>query len=751
MARGPRGVKTVQRTFTATPQASIDTKNQSRRAQAKRFQASGGSKDEPQADPVESALDSVQALTPEDRYNHTIDTLQGFLAAKGDICHLLGPGEVSSIGIKAVREWEIDLGSRADWLEMAEKGLRLAVQETENEEGGKDTPWEDASDINYPILTTAAMQWAARAYPELVRGDQVVGVKEFEKPAKVPASSIAQGAPPPQNPADARQAQTEMLQDQQDASFADLESQAKRARARRIKMYMNYYIFYKMDDWEGETDLLLHQLPVTGSGFKKVYWSDNMMQSEYVSPLRLTVHNDTKSIFKCPRITQDYDIYPYEVDAKRRSGDFQDISLPIMGEDPETPRVFIEQHRLEDLDGDGYPEPYIVTVDVETRQVMRIEPAYSADDVVLDEIEKKIIRIDRWTPFPAFQFIPDVRGHFYAMGFAKLLESITDSVDTAINQLMDAGTAEIAGGGFIGSNLRLTGSGQGGSVWFRPGEYQTVSTPGADVRAAIWERTTPHPSAVTLQLLELLLAAAKDIASVKDVITGDTPATAPVGTTMALQEQALVVFSAIYKRVYRGFRAEFRLMYECLKRWGRDQDKQEYMELTGGNWDEDFAGDATVIQPVADPQVVSKVARVSRFGATSQFAESPIGQAAGMTQPKQAQELAKEFLDMMGYDRPERFIGEVQPNPIEVEQAQAKTADMQAAAILKTAEAKLKGADVTLAQAKTVREAALAANESHALHLDALRVAQEGVTPQPEGQGSPNGQPTPQPAQPPGQ
>ena len=106
---------------------------------------------------------------------------------------------------------------------------------------------------------------------------------------------------------------------------------------------------------------------------------------------------------------------------------------------------------------------------------------------------------------------------------------------------------------------------------------------------------------------------------------------------------------------------------------------------------------------------------------------------------------------MMGYDRPERFIGQVQPNPIEVEQAQAKTADMQAAAILKTAEAKLKGADVTLAQAKTVREAALAANESHALHLDALRVAQEGVTPQPEGQGSPNGQPTPQPAQPPGQ
>ena len=71
-------------------------------------------------------------------------------------------------------------------------------------------------------------------------------------------------------------------------------------------------------------------------------------------------------------------------------------------------------------------------------------------------------------------------------------------------------------------------------------------------RAAIWELTVPHPSEVSFKLLEFLLAAAKDIASVKDVDTGNTPTTAPVGTTLAVQAQALQVFSAIYKRIYRG-------------------------------------------------------------------------------------------------------------------------------------------------------------------------------------------------------
>jgi chaperonin GroES len=243
-----------------------------------------------------------------------------------------------------------------------------------------------------------------------------------------------------------------------------------------------------------------------------------------------------------------------------------------------------------------------------------------------------------------------------------LLDSITDSVDTSLNQLIDAGTAQIAGGGFIGG-VRLQGSGQGGSIFFRPGEYQTVRTRGPKPPRGHLGAHRSAALAVTMQMLEMLLAAAKDIASIKDVITGESPSTAPVGTTLALQNQALQVFSSIYKRIYRGFRDEFRLMYQCLKRWGTDRERKQYTELTGGDFDQDFSGDGTDIQPVADPTVVSKMQKIAKMQTVLQLAESPVGMAAGMTQPGPAQALILDALDVLDVDRPERFVGRCQPNP----------------------------------------------------------------------------------------
>ena len=83
---------------------------------------------------------------------------------------------------------------------------------------------------------------------------------------------------------------------------------------------MNFLIFYRMDNWEGETDLLLMEMPVSGAGFKKVYMGQHTLESDYVSALRLTVNNSTKSLMRCPRVTQDFDIYPYEILRGQKAG-----------------------------------------------------------------------------------------------------------------------------------------------------------------------------------------------------------------------------------------------------------------------------------------------------------------------------------------------------------------------------------------------------------------------------------------------
>ena len=687
--------RTIQRVPVPEPMAHIDTANQ--------------------------GVSTGEYGGDQDDYTQHLIKLHQFASQGGDISDLLDAGQLTELGVKACREYRMDEGSRADWLEHAKKYLDLAAQESDDEDQ-RDPLWEDmGADINYPLLSTACGQFLARSEPELIKGDTVVGVKVFSPPTQKPDPiEAAKAGPQPQTDQEAQQASQAIQAAQQQANQISAQADARNARAERVKHFMNWLIFYQMDDWEGESGLLLLQASAIGAGFKKVYMGMDGLKSDFLSSTCLTVHNNTKSIHTCPRITQDFEVYPYEIEDRRRAGIYRNVELPRVSEDPEQPRRFIEQHRMDDLDGDGLAEPYIVTVDIETQQTMRVEPAYTADDIIVNEASGKVMRINRWLPFAGFTFLPDPRGRFYGIGLGALLDSITDSVDTTLNQLIDAGTAQIAGGGFIGSGVRLQGSGQGGSIFMRPGEYLTVSTPGPNLKEAIWERTLPNPSAVSMQMLEMLLAAAKDIASIKDVITGESPATAPVGTTLALQNQALQVFSSIYKRIYRGFRDEFRLMYQCLKRWGTDRERQQYQELTGGDFDQDFAGDGTDIQPVADPTVVSKMQKISKMQTLLQLAESPVGMAAGMTQPGPAQALILDSLDVLDVDRPERFVAPVPPNPEMV----AKTQDMQATAQLKAAQAQKAGAETGKTQAQAA-EIGASVLQSHAermgTHADTLK------------------------------
>jgi chaperonin GroES len=657
----------------------------------------------------------------------SLQLLEMWAQTGGDISDTLRPGQLETMGARAIREWRMDASSRKDWVDKAKGFLDLAAQETDDDE--REPLFINAADVHYPILSTASGQFLARASPELIRGDKVVGVKVFSPPPMPDPIEAAKNGPQPQNDQQAQVAMQAIQQAQQGQAQLAEALAARNARAERIKHYMNFLIFYRMDDWEEDSDLLLLQAACIGDGFKKIYMGERGLRSDFLSSTCLTVNNTTKSLHTCPRVTQEFEVYPHEIEERKRAGLYRDVVLAAQGDDPEKPRQFIEQHRMDDLDEDGLAEPYIVTVDVLTQQVMSVVPAYTADDIYINQRTGDVMRIDRWLPFAHFLFLPDPRGYFYGVGLGQLLDSIAATIDTLLNQMIDANTAAIAGGGFIGSGVRLQGSGQGGSIFWQPGEYKMVGTQGIDLRQAIWERTVPNQSPNSFNLLELLLGAAKDIASIKDVITGEAPSTAPVGTTLALQNQALQVFSSIYKRIYRGFHDEFRLMYRCLKRWATDKEKREYAELTNGDFDEDFSGDGTDIEPVADPTVVTKMQKLAKFQTVLQLAESPVGIAAGMTQSGPAQELVKDFLDVIDMDRPQRFVAQVQPDP----KLMAEAEDKAAAAKLKAVQAARTAAEIPGVKAKTNKDQAetletlaQGALANHALHQEADRVEQDG-------------------------
>jgi chaperonin GroES len=544
-------------------------------------------------------------------------------ASTGDVSDIiiryLGETALATLGSQCVEDWRMDDGARNQWKTQTEAALAAAAQDTPDD---KTYPFDRSANVQYPLVTVAAQQFAARAYPAIVKPGDAVSV----------------------------------------AVLGRDESGQKQARADRVKDYLNYQLFYRIADWEGDTDVLLNQLPISGCGFRKVYYDPHKRRpcSEFVNALHLTVPSDARSLKEAPRITQDFEVFPYQVTERQRSGMYRDVPLLLDGnEDDQTPRVFIEQHRVHDLDGDGVEEPYVITVDVESSEVMRIEAAYDELDLEIAEDGQTVIRIERWCPFVKYSFLPDPKGGFYDIGFGHLLAPINAVVNTIINQLLDAGHAQVAGGGFLAAGLRLQGSGQTNVLRFSPSEYKVVNAPGGDIAKAIYERPMPSPSPVLFELLGMLMDAAKDISAVKDVLTGEAGKSQTATATLALIEQGLQTFTAIYKRIYRAAKQEFQLLYDCVSRYGDPDEYARVLDIPGATLAADFNEADLDIQPVADPASVTNMQRMAKAG----FLQGFLGKGLN------DEEILKRIFEAAGIPDVEKLFppkpeGPPPPNPL---------------------------------------------------------------------------------------
>jgi chaperonin GroES len=475
--------------------------------------------------------------------------------------------------------YEIDERSRSEWLEMAEKATDCAEQKREP----KNYPFPNSANIKYPLLAEAALQFNARAYPAIIQGRNICKARV--------------GGLDPDG--------------------------TKAARAQRVASYQNHQILDGMSSWEADMDLLLMQLPVIGSSFKKTFWDFDAgcPRTMWVSAFDLVVNQRTKHLSTCPRISHVFELYPYEIDARVRSGAFLDVPLDndASGEqDEQSPVTLVEQHCYFDLDEDGLDEPWVVTIQESSGKLMRIRPGFDPQDIKYDS--HGIHSIPRDNYFTHFRFLPNVRGGFYGMGFGQLLESINEVIDTSFNQMLDAGHLQNAGGGFIGRELNFRTS----EFRFEPGKYFSVDAPGGVIRDSIVDKNFAGPSTVLFQLLGAIKEDARQMVAIQDILTGATTSADIQPTTlMALIDQGMKVFTAIYKRVFVALSEEFRIQYELNRRYLSDDDYAKYLGQPS-TVAADFAEDGCIVNPVADPGEVTETQRITK----AQFLASLVMQPA---------------------------------------------------------------------------------------------------------------------------
>lgn len=439
------------------------------------------------------------------------------------------------IASDVVSMYEMDEQSRQSWLQQNEQWMKLALQVMEK----KTFPWEGASNVKYPLLTIAALQFASRAYPALVSSQDIVKAKLF--------------GPDPDG--------------------------SKAQSAATISQHMSYQLLYETDGWVEDMDKLCYVLPIVGTCFKKVYY-DNLHErncSELVMPKDLVVNywaKDLASARKTHKLyyttnkireminTEFYLDYkeakdPGMILQKESNGLMNKNDAVINGNDKLTPRLILEQHTFLDLDDDGYYEPYIVTVDYESRTLLRIGARFRQNDVKRDG--KKILAITPCEYFVKYIFLPNPDGGFYGAGFGLLLGGINEALNTLINQLIDAGTISTLQAGFMSKGIRINK----GPMKLAPGEWIPVNNFGDDLRKGIFPLPVKEPSTVLFQLLGILASTGKEIASVSEVLTGKFPGqNTPASTTSAVIEEGMKVFTSIHKRIHQTVGNEFKLFYK---------------------------------------------------------------------------------------------------------------------------------------------------------------------------------------------
>ena len=437
---------------------------------------------------------------------------------------------------------------------------------------------------------------------------------------------------------------------------------------------------------------------------RKVWYDpvDNRPRCRLIDAGKFIVNDKVKNLSDAPRVTEEMPLYPSEIKTRIRSGQFIDFEYDTT-EDENGAQEFIEHHCLLDLDEDDYSEPYIVTVHLDSETVVRIVADFTEADVRYTretqtqmamqqqpmmtqdengnmvqvmvpvevpqqvEVVTGITKINRGSYFVAYRFMPSLDGGFHGTGLGLLLGDISDTINSIINMMLDAGHMASLGGGFIGSDFRVKGTSQR----FSPGEWKAVQTTGSDIKASLVPMTFPGPDAVLFQMLGMLIDAGKEISSTKDIMTGDSGGQVQTATTtLALIEQGMMVFSAAYKRIFRSLKKEYKLIAainaqsvdpEQYNAFHDDVDQQG--QPVQHDPSQDYGAADMDIQPTADPNSVTKMQEMAKAQLLREMAVD------GLVDPMKAGERVLEAAQIS--DR-EELIPQPDPQQQQMEQFQAQ-------------------------------------------------------------------------------
>ena len=540
--------------------------------------------------------------------------------------------ELSRITEDLLRGVSDDLETRSDWIDDRAQGIKLLGLKIElpGVQGSSDgAPVEGMSKVRHPLLQEAVLRFQANARSELLPTDGPVKIRD-------------------------------------DANGTTLE---RDQLADALEKDMNHYLTSTAREYYPDTDRMLLLLGFGGTAFKKIYFCPlrNRPASDSVDADDLIVNNKATDLSSALRITHRVNMKPSTVKRLQILGVYRDVELSTPKEitvdaaqeakasqqgisvtvsnpddrDREIYEVYCE------LDIKGYEHkhkgkpsgleiPYRVTIDISSREILSIVRNYDEDTAALPEAR---------TTFVKYTFVPGLG--FYDIGLLHILGNTTNAVTAAWRELLDAGMFA----NFPGFLMSDSGARQNTNV-FRvpPGGAALVKTGGQRIGDAIMPLPYKEPSSALMALTENMATTGMRVGGTSELQVGEGRSDAPVGTTLAMIEQAMKVLNAVHKRMHSAQAEEFTLLVKCFREhpesfWQRNRKPSV-------QWDEEKLMQALTdveLVPQADPNTSSHAQRVMKIMALKQL------QAAS---PALYDEVAvdKAALRAIGWSNPEQFL-----------------------------------------------------------------------------------------------
>ena len=511
----------------------------------------------------------------------------------------MAAGRLLTLGEALLEGIDADIQSRTEWETTRSRGIELLglkLEDPRSDVGASSAPLESMSTVRDSTLLEAVLQAQANAIGELLPSDGPVKVKNV--------------------------GQETAESDQVSESF---------------ETEFNHYLTDIATEYYPDTKRMLFWTMFGGSGWKKVYSCPIRRRpvSESIDANDLIVSNAATDLWNAGRVTHRMTMRPSVMKRMQFLKVYRDVPLgqpsatqnkvedkkdsiegvrPTANQRPEDqPYTLYECYCEWDLDeyaprqfkGKSIPLPYRVTIDKDSREILEVHRNWKEDD-------------EACLPRKYFVRYPFVEGlGIYGIGLVHILGNASAALTAAWREMLDAGMFANFPGFIILKQLsrQLTNE-------FRvpPGGAVAIDSPTGRVSDGVAPLPYKDVSPGLLGLVKIIQDNAQRLGGTANLPIGEGKQDAPVGTTLALIEQATKVEGAVHKGLHHAQAEEFQLLKERFK-----EDPEAFWRHDTANksqWTEETFLAALAnceLIPVADPNTPSHMHRLMKAMAVVQL------------------------------------------------------------------------------------------------------------------------------------